>query len=206
MNLVDFKKKKSIVLTVFYAMMFGSILNGFNLIKQQNNWNYACNYYYTLTYEQALLKNNVTQYKDLVNKSKIELNNAKDKFNFIMPQKLDVSSMLIFLEEYALLNDVTVTKIDLHNANGNGSFTSFGITYKPISVEIIGNYNSIIHFLSDIQNNMGIVNFIDNVTFKGASGDSIKWNEKNNSNDEEVTVNFELYIGFNGREGGIIEQ
>lgn len=184
-------------------MMSVLLFNGLCLIVKQNDWNYFYNYYHVLTQEHTLLKNNIAIYENLVDKSKINLIDNENKFDFIVPRKLDVSSILIFLEEYALLNDITVSKINLQQEHDK-SYTSFGITYKPILVEAMGDYDNIIHFLSDIQNNMGIVNFIDEILFQGTNRNLIKWN-KNNLDSEEVIVSFKLYIGFSGKEDGCIE-
>lgn len=200
---MDLGKKNNIIFIVFCIVISVLLFNGFRLIEKQNTWNYFYNYYYLLKQDHAILKNSIVTYEDLVDKSKIGLMENKNKFDFIVPQKLDIPSMLIFLEEYALLNDVTVSEINLLEED-NENYTYFGITYKPILVEAIGSYDNILHFLSDVQNNMGVVNFIDNVSFKGTNRNLIEWN-KNSQDSEKIIVNFKLYIGYNGREVQKIE-
>lgn len=196
---MDFKKKDSIVLVAFCIALPVLLLNIFNLIEKQDDCNYSYNYYQMLTQEHTALQNDISAYEDLVDKSKVSLSENESKFDFIVPEKADISSMLIFLEEYALLDDVTVSKIDSQQKNTENQ-THFGIIYEPISVEAMGSHDNIMHFLSDIQNNMGIANFIDDVSFQGANRNLIKWNE-DDSDSENVIVNFKLYIGFSGKEG-----
>lgn len=203
---MDFKKKDNIVFAAFCIALPVLLLNVFNLIEKRGDWNYFYNYHQILSQEHTILKNDISAYEDLIDKSKVNLNENKSKFDFIVPKKADISSMLIFLEEYALLDDVTVSKIDSQQDNAENQ-THFGITYEPILVEAMGSYDNIMLFLSDIQNNMGIVNYIDEVSFQGANRNLIKWN-KNDSHldDENVIVNFKLYIGFSEKEGEDSEQ
>lgn len=199
------EKKKTIATAVLYAVFLGSVLNGIHYLEQQNQFDYAYQYHQVLTQEQDILKSRVALSNDLADKSKLKLTEKQNELNFIVPHELDTSSMLIFLEEYALLNDVTVSKVDLHKEKENGIFTSLGITYKPISVEAMGDYQNMMRYLSDIQNNMGVVNFIDEIVFQGTTGDLIEWNQPDDSIDNNITVHFKLYIGFSEKEGETVD-
>jgi len=98
---MDLGKKNNIIFIVFCIVISVLLFNGFRLIEKQNTWNYFYNYYYLLKQDHAILKNSIVTYEDLVDKSKIGLMENKNKFDFIVPQKLDIPSMLIFLEKYS---------------------------------------------------------------------------------------------------------
>lgn len=196
--------KKTCAVFLVCVMILSSTATWLQLVEKQKDAVYFHQYNQVLKQEQDLLKKKITQYQDLADASKVEKTNAENKFNFIVPQEVDTSSILIFLEEYALLNDVTVSKVDLHKEKENGTFTSLGITFKPISVEVVGNYTDVMGFLADIQNNMGVANYIDNLVIQGIDVSVIAWND-NDSSDEGVSAHFQIFLGSKKKEGEGIE-
>ncbi len=196
--------KKTCAVFLVCVMVLSSMATWLQLVEKQKDTVYFHQYNQVLKQEQDLLKKKITQYQDLADASKVEKTNAENKFNFIVPQEVDTSSILIFLEEYALLNDVTVSKVDLHKEKESGTFTSLGITFKPISVEVVGNYTDVMGFLADIQNNMGVANYIDNLVIQGIDVSVIAWND-NDSSDEGVSAHFQIFLGSKKKEGEGIE-
>lgn len=174
------------------------------MIKKQKDESYLYEWNRQLRKEQEILKIQVKKYKDLIDKKEIERTNLENQFNFIVPQNIDTSSLMIFLEEYALLNDVTVSKIDLHKDKDNRIFIRLGIAYKPVSVEAVGSYENIMRFISDIQNNVGVANYIDNLVVQGIDANVISMNEQDEQ-DNNVVVSFQIYLGYSGKEGEQIE-
>lgn len=187
------------------GLMFGSLLSELYLIKKQKDLSFVYSQNQILKQEQELLKKKVSRYQDLLDASKIEKVNMENKFSFVVPEQADFSSLLIFLEEYALLNDVTVSKIDLHKDKEGGVLTKLDITYRPVSIEVWGKYTNVMCFLSDIQNNMGVANYIDNIVLQGTNGETVSWNGRNEE-DENVVAHFQIYLGFKKKEGDSREQ
>lgn len=89
-----------------------------------------------------------------------------------LPGSIDYASLLIFIEEKALVNNVYLTNLDLfENENSNQSFddelpmppSSGDIQNETITLGVIGSYQDIEKFIQTVNENIGDFNYVSEI-------------------------------------------